>query len=108
MGFLTRLDQQRRRAELSSSAQLQDLDWVDSRFLGGGGYVTADLALTIPPFWKAIRILSENIASFQLSVYERMTRGNKKAPTHPHDYTIGRAANPDLTGFEFGKPPSCT
>lgn len=65
-----------------------------------GVRVNADLALTIPPFWRGVRLISENIASFSCQVHERLARGHRPAPSHPYDYTIRRAWNPDLTAYE--------
>lgn len=65
-----------------------------------GVRVNADRALTLPPFWKAARILSENIASFACHVHERLDRGHRPAHEHTIDYTLSRAWNPDMTAFE--------
>lgn len=65
-----------------------------------GVRVNADRALSLPPFWKACRILSENLASFACHVHERRDRGHRQAPGHPLDYTLSRAWNADMTAFE--------
>lgn len=68
---------------------------------GAGARVNGDRALTLPPFWRGVRILSENLASFKCQVYERLDRGRKPAPLHSFASALGTSANPHLTAFEF-------
>lgn len=108
MGFLRTWNAPRRGVYADSGRQGApapwDGFWYDklSGFMSAAGTtVSGDTALTIPPFWRAVRILSENIASFKCRVYERKDRGHAPAPNHPYASTLAISANPDLTAFEF-------
>lgn len=109
MGFLTNGHwHAARSASADTTTQKRPPAWDPFWFTPSPGYVSssgqrvsADRALTVPPFWRGVRILSENVGSFKLRVYEQKKRGHGIANDHPYARTLGLVANPDLTAFEF-------
>ena len=63
--------------------------------------VNADVALTLSPFWKGVRLISENFAAMQCHVHERLANGGHRvAPRHPVDYVVARRTFTGVTAFE--------
>jgi HK97 family phage portal protein len=79
--------------------------WYDpiSGFMTDGGMrVNSDKLLTIPPFWRGIKMYTDNMASFPCGIYERLTpRGVRPAPDHPDAYWLGRQPNPNMDSFQY-------
>jgi HK97 family phage portal protein len=82
--------------------------WADSWYdpisgfmLDGGMRVNADKILTIPPFWRGVKMYTDNMASFPCSVFERLARGIRPAPEHPDAYTLSLQPNPNMDRFQF-------
>jgi HK97 family phage portal protein len=78
--------------------------WYDpiSGFMTDGGMrVNADRILTLPPFWRGVKMYTDNMASFPVGVYERLKRGIRLAPEHPDAYTLSRQPNHTMDSFQF-------
>lgn len=103
MGFYASLRQPAAfRAETPSrSASIGADFWYTPEGWVSGSTGGAELALTLSPLWKGVRILSENIASFQATVHERLDRGNRKLSRHALSWSLGRQPTTSMNAFEF-------
>lgn len=66
-----------------------------------GVHVNASNAMQITAVFACIRLLSENIASLPFSVYERTTKGKKKAVDRVDYGVFHDVANPECDSFQF-------
>lgn len=100
MGFFASLRRPAMQANLGGTPSPLDNFWYTPEgFLVDGRRLSPERALTLSSFWKATRILSENIASFSAKVHERLDRGHRALPQHPISWTIGREAAPGMDAF---------
>lgn len=76
-------------------------DPISGFMMEGGMRINADRILTIPPFWRGVRMYHDNMASFPPSIYERLGRGIRLAPEHPDHYTLSFRPNPNNDRFQF-------
>ncbi|KKM21804.1 hypothetical protein LCGC14_1631710, partial [marine sediment metagenome] len=106
MSILVRLLEQRQNPENPSTSLSQAADWLFAA-LGGartlsGVTVSEHSALKFPPFWAAIRVISETIASLPLIVYRRLEpRGKQRARSHPLFRLLHDQPNPEMTAMTF-------
>jgi HK97 family phage portal protein len=74
--------------------------------LDGGGVftgkaVTVDTAMGHVPIMAAIRVISENIASIPLQVFERLPQGKRLAPDHRLYGMLHDSPNPEMSSMTF-------
>jgi HK97 family phage portal protein len=90
------------RAMRASAGPLDDFWYTPTGFLVGSGQLSPERALTLSAFWKATRILSENIASFTpVKVHERLERGHRPLPDHPYTWSLGHEPFPGMDAFGY-------
>lgn len=63
--------------------------------------VNADRILTLPPFWRGVKMYTDNMASFPCAIYERLQRGVRQAHEHPDAFTLSLQPNPNMDRFQF-------
>lgn len=78
--------------------------WISPEgFLLGGDAtgISSDRSLTLPAWWKATRVVTETIASLQLTVHERLGegRGDRPLPEHPLTWSLGYQPSPSTDAF---------
>lgn len=66
-----------------------------------GNSVTVDKAMGHVPVMAAIRIISENIASLPLQVFERLPQGKRLAPDHRLYGVLHDSPNPEMSSMTF-------
>ena len=66
-----------------------------------GKTVTEGNALTFIPYYAAVRVLAESVASLPLLVYERLETGKQRAPLHPAYWLLHDEPNPEMTAVVF-------
>jgi HK97 family phage portal protein len=66
-----------------------------------GAGITVDKAMGSVPVMAAIRVISENIASLPLQVFERLPQGKKLAPDHRLYGMLHDSPNPEMTSMIF-------
>lgn len=77
-------------------------DTVSGFAIDGGRRVNADKILTIPPFWRGVKMYTDNMASFPCGIFERLQpRGVRPASDHPDAYWLGRQPNPANDSFQY-------
>jgi HK97 family phage portal protein len=74
----------------------QPNDWM-----GGGQYVTANKALSVPAVWDAVRKVSETLASLPLDLFQTTEDGAAPAKGHPVRYLIRTEPSPNVTSYDF-------
>lgn len=97
MGLFANMQRPSMRAQGGTPAAWANF-WYDAlsgMMLEGGAYVNADKLLTIPPFWRGVRMYTDNLGSFPCAIYERLARGIRVAPRHPETYTVSFKPNPN-------------
>ena len=78
--------------------------WVEDWFSGGGGGVRVDYdtALTYSPFFAGVRVISEDVGSLPLHLYERLQpRGKRRARSHPLAELLRYQANPMMSAQQL-------
>lgn len=80
-------------------------DTVFSMFGGGtaasGEAVNAKTALNYASVWRAVNLISRDVAKMPLFIYRRLGEGKDRAPEHPAYRLLRWKASPYLTAFEF-------
>src|SRR5690348_701689 len=78
-------------------------DTLSGFAIDGGRRVNADKILTIPPFWRGVRMYTDNMASFPCGIFERLggNRGVQSAMDHPEAFTLGLQPNPNNDRFQY-------
>lgn len=66
-----------------------------------GVTVTEESALRMAAVWACIRVISEDVSSLPLHVYERLDRGKRRAPEHPLYSLLHTAPNEEMTALQF-------
>ena len=66
-----------------------------------GANVTVDKAMGFVPIMAAIRVISENIASLPLQVFERLSKGKRLAPEHRLYAVLHDSPNPEMSSMTF-------
>lgn len=66
-----------------------------------GGPVTQDLALTSDGVWRAVNLISNDVARIPLLVYERKGEGKERATAHPAYKLLRYKPNPFMTAGVF-------
>lgn len=78
------------------------VDAVSGRSTSTGERVSPETAQTIPAYFAAIRVVSEDVAKLPLIVYKRLEpRGKDRAPDHPVYRLLHKAPNPEMSSFAF-------
>lgn len=80
--------------------------WVADWVTGGietpsGVQVSESTALHYSPFWAGVRVISEDVASMPLLMYERLERGKRRATDHPLYQLLHDAPNPMMTAVQL-------
>ena len=93
MGILTRA---------FSRKTLDVWDLIDRSSLSTAGVsVTEQSALRFSAVWACIHVISEDVATLPLFVYERLDRGKRRVPEHPLHSIMHDQANPEMTALQF-------
>lgn len=66
-----------------------------------GANVTVDKAMGFIPVMAAVRVISENIASLPLQVFERLPQGKRLAPEHRLYGMLHDSPNPEMGAMVF-------
>ncbi len=64
--------------------------------------VNADYAMTLSAFWRGVRLIASNVASFPCHIYEYLDRGGRRvAARHPIDDLVHHSPNAIHSAFAF-------
>ena len=63
--------------------------------------VTHDRANTVSAWYAGVRVISEDVASLPLILYQRLPRSKERAPDHPLYRLLHDAPNPEMTSMVF-------
>jgi len=66
-----------------------------------GVSVSESNALKMTAVWACVRVISEDVASLPLFVYERLDRGKRKALNHPLHSLLHDQPNPEMTALQL-------
>ena len=67
-----------------------------------GVSVNAKTALGSSPFWSAVKIITEDVATLPLITYQRLQpRGKERARDHPNFQLLRNQPNPDMNAVTF-------
>ncbi|MEU0531989.1 phage portal protein [Amycolatopsis tolypomycina] len=99
MGFI--------RSAFASSGLGQPERWL-LNFFGGedtaaGVRVTPETAMTYSAFYAAVRVITEDVSSCPLPVFERQEKGKRLAVEHPLYGVLNQVANPLMTAVTLRK-----
>jgi HK97 family phage portal protein len=79
--------------------------WLIEAWGGGaaqsGVRVNATTALTYSPVWRAVNLISRDVAKLPLVVYRRLGSGKEKDPAHPAFPLLRYKPHRELTSFPF-------
>jgi len=86
-----------------------DEGWTDDGAFGGptpsGERVSRERALKLSPWWRAVNLLSADVAKMPLIVRQRVKvaagLGKKDATKHPAYFLLRRKPNPLMTAFQW-------
>lgn len=80
-------------------------DWLWDAFGAGqsdaGTRVSAENALTFDPVWRAVTLISRDVAKLPLVVHKRLPVGKRRAPEHAADYLLHYKPNSEMSAFVF-------
>lgn len=77
-------------------------DLVDTTLQSTAGVsVSETTAYRLTAVWACVRVISEDVASLPIFVYERLDRGKRKALTHPLYDLLHNQPNPEMTALQF-------
>lgn len=93
MGLLTRFFERK-------STDFTDLIDLTAQTTAGVN-VSESNALKMTAVWACVRVISEDVASLPLFVYERLERGKKKALNHPLHDLLHNQPNPEMTALQL-------
>jgi len=75
---------------------------VDATMTSTAGVAVSETtALRMTAIWACVRVISEDVASLPLFVYERLDRGKRKALDHPLHSLLHNQPNPEMTALQF-------
>ncbi|HVK23226.1 MAG TPA: phage portal protein [Actinokineospora sp.] len=99
MGFI-------RSALRSTSSSLTDPQpWMQEMFGGGstssGIFVNQDTAMHYAPFFAGVQVISSDIGSLPLPLYERLDRGKRRADDHPLYEVLHDQANDFMSAMDL-------
>jgi HK97 family phage portal protein len=66
-----------------------------------GVVVDETTALRATAVWACVRVISEDVATLPLFMYERLDRGKRRAPEHPLQPLLHDQPNPEMTALQF-------
>lgn len=66
-----------------------------------GVHVSEGTALRLGAVWACVRVISEDVASLPLFVYERLERGRRRALEHPLNRLLHDQPNPEMTALQL-------
>lgn len=80
--------------------------WVEDWVWGGdatasGVHVNEETALHYGPFFAGVRVISEDVGSLPLPVYERIEGGKRRAVDHPLYRVLRDEANPLMSSLDL-------
>lgn len=103
MGLTARLMEQRSQATTLKDPAKWLVDWFGGATSATGIHVTSESARRITAVWCAVKILSEDLASLPLFVFQRRSdgRGKDRLPKHPLHRILHDSPNPWQTSFEW-------
>ena len=93
--------------ELRLAKQPRPDPWSDFWFSGpsfessSGVDVSEDSALRYSTVWACVKVISEDLASLPLIVYEREGKNKNRAVDHPLYPILHDAPNPEMTAMQF-------
>lgn len=67
----------------------------------GGVTVNRDAALGYPAVWRAVNLISRDVAKLPVYVYRRVGEGKERATEHPAYRLLRREPNESMTGHTF-------
>lgn len=96
MGFLRTLIQPRERKSTDIFALL------DRSFLTAAGItVSEETALRMAAVWACVRVISEDVATLPLHIYERLNRGKRRASEYSLQRLLHDQPNEEMTALQF-------
>lgn len=63
--------------------------------------ISESSSLRLGAVWACVRVISEDVASLPLFVYERLDRGKRRAMEHPLHELLHDQPNPEMTALQF-------
>jgi len=80
-------------------------EWLYEAFGAGksssGVRINRETALCYSPFWRAVNLISRDVAKLPLYVYKRQGRGKERASSHPAYQLLRWKPNSEMTAFVF-------
>jgi HK97 family phage portal protein len=95
--FIHKISGETRSAKLQGLKRIWD-DWVGGGVSSAGVTVTSETALKHSAYWRAINLLSSQIASFPIGLFKRLPNGDTQEITnHPAVRLLTRQPNRSMT-----------
>ena len=104
MGIITSLVHPERRATIEGPLPLtaeRIVEWLSGPATASGVNLSTEGALKLVGVWACVRVISEDVASLPLIVYNRLPRGKERAMAHPLYRLLHDAPNPLMTSATF-------
>jgi len=97
--FVSRISGEQRSAKMQGIKRLWD-EWLGGGATSAGVTVTSETALKHSAYWRAVNLLSSQIASFPIGLFKRLPNGNtEEVFKHPAVRLLTRQPNNIMTPF---------
>jgi len=93
--------------EIRSAKRPRPSDWDDFWYsrqpydVSSGVDVSEDSALRLSTVWACVKVISEDLASLPLIIYQRNGKTKERAVDHPLYPILHDAPNPEMTAMQF-------